>query len=367
MKIIARISLFLFLFIVVASSLHAQLLLSDEFSGSAGTVLTSAGWTISGTSTTNPLTIGSSGSLTFAGFPGSGVGNALPMANTGQDVFKGFTTVNSGSVYLSFMVNVSATLTGDYIIALSPSASQTNYYARLHIKSSGAGFGFGISKSNEVSGGSFYGNTVYNLNTTYFAVLKYSFAGTAADSLNDPITLFVFAAGSSIASEPSSGEINAYVNTTKSDAVDLAYVTLRQGTNTSAPTLVIDGIRVSRSWASILTGVESGENVLPSSISLSQNYPNPFNPSTTISYQLPKASNVSLQIFNALGQRVATLAEGEKEAGFHKVQWNASVPSGIYFYRLSVVPSARRDLVPTGGRSGQAGQYVETRAMTVLK
>jgi hypothetical protein len=349
MNTIARISLFLFLIVVATSSLQAQLLLSDDFSGTSGTVLTSAGWTISGTSTTNPLTIGSSGSLTFAGFPGSGAGNALPMANTGQDVYKGFTAANSGSVYLSFMINVSAALTGDYLIALSPSASQTNYYARLHIKSSGSGFSFGINKSNEVSGGSLYGNTVYNLNTTYFAVLKYTFAGTTADSLNDPINLYVFASGSSIATEPSTGEISAYVNTTKNDAVDLAYVTLRQGTATSAPTLVIDGIRVSRSWASILTGVESGENVLPSQVSLSQNYPNPFNPSTTISYQLPKASNVTLLIFNALGQRVATLVEGGQKAGFHKVQWNASVPSGIYFYRL------------------QAGQYMETRAMTLLK
>ncbi|MCX6134921.1 MAG: T9SS type A sorting domain-containing protein [Ignavibacteriales bacterium] len=349
MKIIARISLFLFLFVVAASSLHAQLLMSDEFSAAAGTVLTSAGWTISGTTTTNPLTVGSSGSLTFAGYPGSGVGNALPMANTGQDVYRGFTTVNSGSVYLSFMINVSAALTGDYFIALSPSASQTNYYARVHIKSSGAGFSFGINKSNEVSGGSLYGNTVYNLNTTYLAVLKYSFAGPAADTLNDPINLYVFASGTSIAAEPSTAEINAYVNTTKTDAVDLAYVTLRQGTATSAPTLVLDGIRVSRSWASLLTGLESVENGLPSRIALSQNYPNPFNPSTTINYQLPKASNVSLQIFNALGQRVATLAEGNKEAGFHMVQWNAGVPSGVYFYRL------------------QAGQYVETKAMTVLK
>ena len=76
---------------------------------------------------------------------------------------------------------------------------------------------------------------------------------------------------------------------------------------------------------------------------------------------------MAIRVFDELGQEVAVLVNGRKAAGLYEAVWNANLPSGIYFYRLSVVPSARRDLVPTGGRSGQAGQYVETRAMTVLK
>lgn len=90
-------------------------------------------------------------------------------------------------------------------------------------------------------------------------------------------------------------------------------------------------------------------NQNPQTFSLAQNYPNPFNPSTTISYSLPKAANVSLRIFNALGQAVATLVDAKREAGYHQVQWNANVPSGIYFYRL------------------QAGEYVETKKMILLR
>ena len=111
--------------------------------------------------------------------------------------------------------------------------------------------------------------------------------------------------------------------------------------------------------------IENG--FVPNTISLSQNYPNPFNPSTTIRYDLPKAANVSLKISNTLGQLVATLVDEKKEPGCYTVRWIASVPSGIYFYRLSVVPSARRDLIPTEGRNGQAGEYVETKKMTVLR
>jgi hypothetical protein len=70
---------------------------------------------------------------------------------------------------------------------------------------------------------------------------------------------------------------------------------------------------------------------------LRQNYPNPFNPSTTIGYGLPNRRTVRLVITNSLGQQVAVLENGEREAGYHEVQWNANVASGLYFYRLESV------------------------------
>ncbi len=70
-------------------------------------------------------------------------------------------------------------------------------------------------------------------------------------------------------------------------------------------------------------------------IRLEQNYPNPFNPSTTIKYDLPRDSRVSLKLFNILGQEVATLVNEEQKAGYRSVDWNASnYASGVYFYRL---------------------------------
>ena len=79
---------------------------------------------------------------------------------------------------------------------------------------------------------------------------------------------------------------------------------------------------------------------LPARLHLGQNYPNPFNPSTIIPYQVPVATRVRLEVFNILGQRVATLVDGERPAGFHTATWNATdasgrgVGSGVYLYRL---------------------------------
>lgn len=82
---------------------------------------------------------------------------------------------------------------------------------------------------------------------------------------------------------------------------------------------------------------ESDAPDIPESVKLNPNYPNPFNPATTIRYELKKESKVLLSIWNIVGQKVATLADGVKEAGEHKVTWNASdMPSGIYIAQLEV-------------------------------
>ena len=82
--------------------------------------------------------------------------------------------------------------------------------------------------------------------------------------------------------------------------------------------------------------------VLPSEVALGQNYPNPFNPSTLIPYQLATTSQVRLEVFNVLGQRVATLVDEEQSAGAYRARWDGTdasggaAASGVYIYRLTV-------------------------------
>ncbi|MCS6989407.1 MAG: T9SS type A sorting domain-containing protein [Chloroherpetonaceae bacterium] len=91
---------------------------------------------------------------------------------------------------------------------------------------------------------------------------------------------------------------------------------------------------------------------LPKTFALEQNYPNPFNPTTIIAYQLPIASDVRLELFDMLGKKVATLANGRQEAGAYNIRLDASrygLASGMYFYRL------------------QAGNFVSTKKMMLVK
>ncbi|VAX17725.1 hypothetical protein MNBD_IGNAVI01-2988 [hydrothermal vent metagenome] len=84
----------------------------------------------------------------------------------------------------------------------------------------------------------------------------------------------------------------------------------------------------------IITSIENVDS--PQSFQLYQNYPNPFNPATTIKFSLQNAGKVELNIYNVLGQKIATLLSKSLNAGTYQVNFNASnLPSGIYFYELS--------------------------------
>lgn len=126
-------------------------------------------------------------------------------------------------------------------------------------------------------------------------------------------------------------------------------------------TEVVDGSAHSLSMTPEFQGVSfapsevAGTELLPGEFSLAQNAPNPFNPQTRIDYDIPKATNVRLEIFNVLGQHVTTLVDEFQEPGSKSVIWDGrdnsgyTVSSGIYFYRMD------------------AGEFSLTRKMMMLK
>ena len=107
----------------------------------------------------------------------------------------------------------------------------------------------------------------------------------------------------------------------------------------------------------IVEGVRMPSSSMPAEWNLYQNYPNPFNPTTTISYQLMKESKVRLQVYNMLGQLVATLVDGIQQAGDKQICWNArSVATGVYFYRLEATSVY-----------GQRTSFVKVKKMVFIK
>jgi len=99
----------------------------------------------------------------------------------------------------------------------------------------------------------------------------------------------------------------------------------------------------------VATSSEIADNI-PTQVNLDQNYPNPFNPTTQISYQVPEAGHVSLNVYDMVGRQVGSLVDGAVSAGSHTVNFDASnLSSGVYIYRLV------------------AGNQVISRKLTVIK
>jgi hypothetical protein len=120
---------------------------------------------------------------------------------------------------------------------------------------------------------------------------------------------------------------------------DLLGVELNQGINdieisyTGSSTFSLDFVDVLKIEG--FTPVSIEDDALASAFELSQNYPNPFNPTTNISFSLPQASDVSLTVYNVIGQRVAVLANEVLQSGAHTYKFDASkLASGMYLYRL---------------------------------
>jgi endoglucanase len=107
---------------------------------------------------------------------------------------------------------------------------------------------------------------------------------------------------------------------------------------------------------SMVSGVIESKS-LPSNFSLSQNYPNPFNPSTTIEYQIPKLSHVTIKVYNILGNQIALLVNEIKQAGKYQVSFNPSnLSSGVYFYKMEAVSTGSKE-----------DSYIETKKLILIK
>ena len=112
-----------------------------------------------------------------------------------------------------------------------------------------------------------------------------------------------------------------------------------------------------------LTKIDLTFKNVPETFSLHQNYPNPFNPVTSIKYDLPEQTHVTLTIYDLMGRELTQLINTSQEAGYKSVQWDATdktgkpVSAGVYLYQIQA-----RQI-----EGGQAGAYIQTKKMVLLK
>jgi hypothetical protein len=222
-------------------------LLAEDFPFSGN--LINAGWSAHSGSPTNQQA--TTGGLVYAGYPGSGAGNAALVNDLGgEDVNRPLAVeqnVDGTVIYYSFLVRVTeaADRTGDYFIHIGDRAtatSFTSFAARVFARTSGANVNFGLSNTSTAP---IYGTTNFAKNTTYLLIVKY----TINVSGNDATSLWVISSGVP-ASEAAAGTPEVTETTTTGQNV-IDAIALRQGSSTTSTQNVVDAIRVGNTWASI--------------------------------------------------------------------------------------------------------------------
>ena len=230
-------------------------LLVEHFNDTANAPLTNLGWYAHSAATTSPQVVVSPGlSLTQTAYPGSGVGNAGGVLNTGQDVNKPFSAnVDTGSVYTSFLVKANGTVVNGYffhyaeysnIATPNYTSITTAFRARTFVlpgTNPATQFKLGLSFNNST----ITGDTTSNLTigTTYLVVVRYKCVAGAA---NDEVSLWVLADGSSIASLPAVPTIGPLTGTA-ADLTAVQGIALRQ--YAAGQNVIVDGIISGRTFA----------------------------------------------------------------------------------------------------------------------
>jgi len=295
-------------FIACVVFAQAQLLLNENFDYAVGQELIPNGWLNTGTAAT-PNILVTATSITYAGYPGSGIGNEVTLLN-GQDVNHVFTAQTSGIVYASFLVNASVVpLTGDYFIHFGADVMGSGFVGRVFVKKDATNkVAFGIQLN---SGGTIvptYTSFDYDLNTTYLIVLKHDNTGKVSSIIVNP----------SMSTEPSTGWFNDSQGTNAVPA-NIGSIGLRQPSASAGLNLKLDGLRVATSYAALFTitglsapsatafkAIVSGKNLLVKNV----------------------ANGSIVEIYSALGAKVQTseLINGSVEIN--------NLSKGLYIVRV---------------------------------
>jgi len=319
---------------MLAFALAAQsaTLMTDDFDYPAGALAGTGSWTNhSGTSGFIQVT---TPGLTFPGFSGSGVGNAVTLTSTGEDAHKTFAPLTTGIGYVGFMLKVNTIPPAgksDYFIHVGASTIATNFKGRVFLNDAGK-----IGIANSSSAAVYCTGVTLNTTDTYYVVIKQELIDGAS---NDAASVFVFATNAP-STEPVIDGIVAATATdaagSNGDLADFGAVALRQGSTANGVGVVVDGLRVADNWADAVSTTSSidNNNTALSNVVISA-YPNPFNPTTSISFTLPQALNGSLTVYNQAGQKVTELFNGQMNQGLNSFQFNAAdLNSGVYFCKL---------------------------------
>lgn len=229
--------LFIASLLMISMAWGQTLLLTDDFTGTVGTNLTANGWSAHSGAGTTPMSIAAPG-LVYPGYLGSDIGNATSASGNGEDVNKSFTSVNSGSIYYSFLINSAMTAAAGYVAHFMQNT--TTFHGRFWVRVVSGNLNFGLAKTTAAAT---WDPTNYSLNTTYLIVLKYTFNDGATN--NDAVYMYVNPVLGGAEPTPTI----SITTDTATDATSISMVGLRQ--YNAGQLARFDGIRVGTSWSDV--------------------------------------------------------------------------------------------------------------------
>jgi hypothetical protein len=284
---------------------QGQTLLVENFDYAVGSAISAQGWAKhSGNASPNDSILVTDG-LSFAGYPGSGVGGAANLVGLNKDQSKTFTSQTTGNVYVSFMMKAAAVNRPGYFLHLSPSPVTTTFFSRVWINATGSGMAIGPVVSPALEPATY---SPVIAGQTYLVVVK-------LDLTSKVSSLFIFS------TIPTTEPATAQMTYTETAATSVGAVCLRQYSfsgSTTNQNVVVDGIRVANTWDALFstTGFSSPSinalkvNVLKNKLFIKN---------------ATDGSNV--EIFNALGAKAQTsqLVNGSVDLNLSK---------GLYIVRV---------------------------------
>jgi hypothetical protein len=234
------------------------------------------------------------------------------------------------------------------IVEISPNSSSVSYSSRRIDSLTGKVYSWDSVTKLEHQGDDLSINLGDTINVSRFGLMNNG--TTSFDSLNTK-SIFGLTKENHVYNSPNNplGNWDRY-SLTKDLGITYHASSWDQGLNTlNLKGAIIKGV-VYGDTSFVIAGINDKNTVQPGEFVLSQNYPNPFNPTTTINYSIPKAGNVKLTVYNAIGSKVATIINEYKVAGNYSIQFNgSSLASGIYFYKI------------------EAGQFSQIKKMILMK
>ncbi len=313
----------LFVFTLTSASTFAQFM-DENFEYDCNDLITGHGWVAFSGIGVNPMRVCCPG-LEFPCY-NCITGNAVCMNTTGEDAYKYLTRkINTGSLYIMLMVNVSSAQDGDFFFHLGDSVvNNSNKIGRIYAKSVSGQIAFGLAKNNE---NPVYTPAVYSTGTTYALLLKYTFVSGAN---NDLVSLNVFTDCPPIDEPiPDLGPLGNGQN----DLPNIGKVVLQQGAGGHAPTLVLDGICIDDSWDNGALPVEM------TSFSSEVNNNEVILKWTTSSELINSGFNVERKnISSGSWIKVGNVAGNGTTNSPHNYKYtDRNLLSGIYSYRLKQI------------------------------